>query len=458
MVVEMLKAAVILCAETQKRRLSKQYVSSHGNARGPGEPPMTTQLRIASGQLVAVSDGASASTWIECDGGTFTHVGPNEPGGRSDRRLDASGLFLLPGLIDAHVHPGIPTPMPGANDVSAAEIAALLFQHCSEMLDAGFTTVRYTGGVDAGLVRAVARGTVRGPRIITAGPVLCQCGGHGDYSPTFSDGTPPLEIWKPGLVVFAQVCDGEDGVRRAVRNAFRQGASFIKMCVTGGVVSASDELDDTQFTVPEIRAAVEEARARGTYVTVHAHGNAGIRNALEAGALGIEHGTGLNEENATLMAASGATLVPTLSVVANLLHDTETGVPGQNAVGVDPATVRSVQQGMQEAIKVALAAGVTVGAGSDLIGPHQVQRGREVLLRSEVTDAVEALRAVTEVNAGVVRRPELGRVVVGAPADLIGLRADPVSDPGLLTDPDNVVLVIKGGVVVKDTEQRAAAG
>jgi imidazolonepropionase-like amidohydrolase len=363
-------------------------------------------------------------------------------------RVDVAGLTLLPGLIDAHAHPGLPSPAPGANDVSRAEIAGLLFQHCAQMLDAGFTTVRYTGGVDGGLVRAVDRGFVPGPRILTAGPVLCQCGGHGHYAPTFSDGSSPEAMWQPGLLVFARVCDGPDEVRRAAREAFRQGATFLKMCITGGVVSVSDGLDDTQFTVTEIRAAVEEASARGTYVTVHAHNNAGIRNALDAGAKCIEHGTDLNEENAARMAAEGVALVPTLNVLHQLAKQDLGDIPKHTE------RLGATRDGMQQAIKVALDAGVSVGAGSDLIGPVQQQRGLEVALRAQITSPTEALTAMTSTNARIVRDIRIGQVAVGYRADLIAVDGDPLTEPELLAESDRVVLVVKDGQVVKDRDGR----
>ena len=388
---------------------------------GTGREPRPADVVVRDGTIVGVVEPGQAPTHPE-------------------HTLDATGLTVLPGLIDAHAHPGLPDPAPGANDVSTAEVAALLLQQCSDMLDAGFTTARFPGGVDGGLVRTIERGLARGPRIRTAGPVLCQCGGHGDYSPTFSAGASPPAMWQPGLVVFARVCDGEDDVRRAVRHAFRQGASFIKMCVTGGGVSISDHLEDTQFTVPEIRAAVEEAAARRTYVTVHAHNNEGIRNALDAGALGIEHGTWLSEENAARMAAMGAVLVPTLSVLEQVANRaTTSGAP------VQQDRIDEVRKGMHEAIAVARAAGVTVGAGSDLVGAEQRNRGLEVALRSSVTDPMEALCAMTSVNARVIRMPSVVSLEVGKHADLLLVEGDPLADLRRLAVPR---LVMQGGLVV----------
>ena len=362
--------------------------------------------------------------------------------------LDVAGATITPGLIDAHVHLGIASPMSArlSHQLSVAEIAADMFANAAQTLDAGYTTVRDTGGVDGGLVRAIASGKVRGPRLIQCGPIQCQTGGHGhlanDWEPTCLWDTHAI----PGLATLSLVSDGVEEMRKNVRESFRRGADFIKMCVTGGVVSTHDELSDTQFTVEEIAVAVQEATARGTYVTVHAHNNDGIRNAVQAGARCIEHGSQIDEETAALMAAHGVAHVPTFAVVEQLLRDVE-------AVGL-PAYVRDrallVRQGMIDGLHASRAAGVTVGLGSDLIGPDQTGRSEELLLRSELESPMDALVAATRTNAEVLRLPDVGTIEVGKAADLVVWARDPLADPKAFTDRDNAVLVLKGGTVVKD--------
>src|SRR5581483_8586507 len=147
-------------------------------------------------------------------------------------------------------------------------------------------------GIDGGVAQAVELGIVRGPRIFPAGPVICLTGGHSDlgipWAPHHHTGG------VPGLSQVSLVGDGPEEVRRNARIAFHRGATQLKVCVSGGVLSFSDRLEDTQFTVEELKAAVAEAKARGTYVAAHAHGVDGIRNALEAGVESIEHGTFLD--------------------------------------------------------------------------------------------------------------------------------------------------------------------
>ena len=362
--------------------------------------------------------------------------------------LDVAGATVTPGLIDAHVHLGIASPMSArlSHQLSVAEIAADMFANAAQTLDAGYTTVRDTGGVDGGLVRALASGKVRGPRLVQCGPIQCQTGGHGHLANDWE----PTCLWEthaiPGLATLSLVSDGVEEMRKNVRETFRRGADFIKMCVTGGVVSTHDELSDTQFTVEEIAVAVQEANARGTYVTVHAHNNTGIRNAVTAGAKCIEHGSQIDEEVAALLAANGVAHVPTFAVVEQLLRDVE-------SVGL-PAYVRDrallVRQGMIDGLHASRAAGVTVGLGSDLIGPDQTGRSEELLLRSQFETPMDALVAATQTNAKVLRLPDVGTVEVGKVADLVVWSRDPLEDPKAFTDRDNAVLVLQGGAVVKD--------
>jgi imidazolonepropionase-like amidohydrolase len=196
---------------------------------------------------------------------------------------------------------------------------------------------------------------------------------------------------------------------------------------------------------------VEEAAARGTYVTAHAVNNRGIRNGLAAGIQCFEHGAYLDEETAAAMKAAGADLVPTLAV-ARLMRDdpASLGLPAAIA-----SRVADVEQGMREAIRIALAAGLRVGSGADLLGSRQNRHGLEIALKSEVMGPLAAIHSATGVNAQIMRIDDrLGTVQKGRIADLIALDGDPIADPWLFDDPDRVVLVVKAGVVVKDTQQR----
>src|SRR5215218_4932072 len=350
-----------------------------------------------------------ADARVVVEGERIVSVGDQRP--RGAESLEVTGFTVLPGLIDLHTHMGI---------LSVAQ--------------------------PEGMPPAVA-----GPRLFPSGPALCQSGGHGDLGPAFlphhhDPGT-------PGLAQMSIVCDGPDGVRVAARTAFRRGATQLKVMISGGVVSLTDRIEDSQFTVQELRAAVQEARARDTYITGHAHNVASIRNGLEAGLECFEHGTFLDEPTAAQMAAAGAALVPTLTATRLLAAE-------WRAWGVPEAVLprgAGAEEAMREAVKIAYAAGVTVGSGTDITGPEQHRRGLELALKAEIVGPMEAIVSATATNARILRREhELGTVEAGKLADLIAVAGDPLADPAVFDDPDRVVLVIQGGRVVKDTRSQAA--
>jgi imidazolonepropionase-like amidohydrolase len=206
----------------------------------PMEDYWIAGARVVDGTGAEPADGLA----VHVEGGRITALG-GAPGGA--QTLDATGLTLTPGLIDAHVHFGLSSDIGPSvrRDLSVAELAADMFANCGQTLDAGFTTVRDTGGIDAGLARVVSSGKVRGPRILQCGPVQCQTGGHGHMAAEWE----PAADWEdhsiPGLRALALLSDGPAEMRKNVRETFRRGADFLKLCVTGGVVSFRDKLSDT---------------------------------------------------------------------------------------------------------------------------------------------------------------------------------------------------------------------
>jgi imidazolonepropionase-like amidohydrolase len=385
---------------------------------------------------------------VVAEGELLTRVGRRAAfSGEGAEVLDCDGLTLLPGLVDAHSHLGL-TTVDAPERVPPAVVAAQIFRNCELALDAGFTTVRDVAGIDGGVAQAVAEGLVRGPRILPSGPMLSQTGGHGDHVPAFLDAHHYAYEGIAGINQVNVTCDGPDQVRLAARRAFRHGATQIKVCVSGGVVSFTDRLEDAQLTVAELRAAVEEAEARGSYVTAHAHNVRGILNGLEAGVSCFEHGTFLDEATAQRMAQAGADLVPTFAVLRQMTSQwREWGVPE----AVLPR-LAGVEDAMAASMKLAVAAGVRVGSGSDLLGPRQEHRGLELVIKSELLDPMAAITSATSANAAILRLGErIGRVAEGLVADVVAVDGDPIAQPSLFDDADRVVLVVKAGQVVKDT-------
>lgn len=399
-----------------------------------------------AGGMVADGSGRDPEAVDVCvTGGVITVVGRAPVGATT---VDLDGMLLTPGLIDAHVHLGLSSPIRAqfGFQLSAAELAADIFATAGHALDAGFTTVRDTGGVDGGVVDVIAKGKVRGPRVLSCGPVQCQTGGHGYYGAEWE----PTEFWEthhiPGLCALSLMSGNADELRRNVRESFRRGATFLKLCVTGGVVGGHDRLSDTQFSIDEITVAVAEAEARGTYVTVHAHNNAGIRNAVRAGVRCVEHGTDIDEPTAQLMREHDVAFVPTFAVVEALI-DTE-------SMDLDPSTavkLRGVRQRMATALAISRAAGLRIGLGSDLIGPDQQRRGEELRIRAELETPMQALVSATSVNADIVGLGgTVGLIQVGMRADLVAWERDPLQDAKVFADPDMAALVVKAGQIVKE--------
>lgn len=385
-------------------------------------------------------------TTVIIEAGAIRRIGPVhmvEPP-RGATVIDAAGHTLLPGLMDAHVHFGITELNAEEIDRKPGAVYAMqVARNIEAALDHGFTTVRDAGDLDGGWAYAVSAGYLRGPRILPSGAPLTQTGGHGDARPRFRD-EPRRSI--PGFRTVPAIVDGPDAVRRAAREQLRHGATQIKVMASGGAMSPTDELEATQFTVAELRAAVEEAQAAGTYVLAHAYHPRAIRNALEAGVRSIEHGNFLDEETAMRMAAAGAFLVPTLVTYEQI----ELGGAAQGVPEPMMEKIRQVRRAGDASVRLARAAGVKIGSGSDLLGSMQSARGRELTLKAAALSPMEALICATRTNAelfGIADR--VGTVEEGKRADLILVNGDPLSNIALLENPDNVLLVVQGGSVVK---------
>lgn len=407
---------------------------------------MTTALLVRDALLL---DGSGADprpgSWVLVRDGRVAAVGA--PGDRSPSDhadavvLDAAGRTLMPGLIDAHTHLGATAHPPWA--LAPVDHVLAIAQECEDTLADGFTTVRDAAGLSAEWPRAVARGTVNGPRLLVSDAAIGQTGGHGDTRPP-EDLRPPRPhgvTWRDAIVA-----DGADAVRAATREVLRRGAHHVKVMAGGGCMSPADPVEATQLTVDELTAAVEEAGARGTYVMAHTYLPASIRRCLAAGVRSIEHGNLLDEESAQLLADSPAYLVPTLATYELL------GSQGRS-MGHDGAQldkIDHVRAHAAEALRIARDAGVRIGSGSDLLGGHQRHKALELELKAAVLGAAATLVAATATNADLIGRPDLGRVRPGAVADLLLVDGCPVDDITVLQQRPRIHAVIRDGEVRVD--------
>jgi imidazolonepropionase-like amidohydrolase len=406
--------------------------------------------RITAELLIPGSGEPVRDAVVVLDGARITYAGPAAEAPPTPGADAVSATAVLPGLWDCHGHfmgtrsfdlarlPQEPVALRGAR--SAADLRAAL--------DAGVTSVREVGGLGVYLARAVAEGVLDGPAIYGAGAVLSTTGGHGD-----------LHAYPLGWMHdFARrdaefrLADGPDECMRAVREQLRRNARVIKVCASGGVLSEVDHPIHQQFTRAELRAVVEVAGLAERVVAAHCHGKPGIMAALEAGVRTIEHGTYLDDECCDAMRETGAILVPTRTIIEDMLQHLDV-VPAYAA-----AKLVAIAEIHAAAVTRALEHGVTIAMGTDigLTGldlpnswgrngaelPHLVRLGMTPL------QAIEAATATGPLTLGP-QAPRSGRLEPGYDADVITLDADPLADISVIADPAHVTGVWTGGRRVK---------
>lgn len=371
------------------------------------------------------------------------------------QRIDGQGKTLMPGLIDAHTHlmfATLPQIAVLTNDVTFTTVAAT--RAANDMLMRGFTSARDLGGPVFGLKKGIDMGFINGPRIWPAGAMISQSGGHGDFR--LPNELPALE----GQYSFgeranaAMVADSPDAVRQRTREQLALGASQIKVMAGGGVASNYDPIDVTQYTVPEIRAAVEAADNWGTYVTVHAYTPKAVRQAIEAGVKCIDHGQMLDEDTARLMAEKGVwwSLQP-------FTDDRKSPFPEGSANRLKQL---EMYKGTDHAYAMAKKFGIKTAFGTDALFSAQAAADQGTMLAKMGTwyTPAEVLKMATHDNAELLalsgpRNPypgRLGVVETGALADLLLIDGDPLKDLALVADPANRFKVImKDGKIYKNT-------
>jgi imidazolonepropionase-like amidohydrolase len=389
------------------------------------------------------------------DQGSITAVGAADRVGvpRDARVFDVASRTVLPGFIDCHVHQtyrdhDIRRHLLNPPTYNLLRSTSIL----RATLEAGVTTCRDLGGADVGIRQAVDEGVIAGPRLLVAIVMISQTGGHGD-SWVPAGVRVPKRPWLPD-----NIADGVGAVRRVAREILRSGADVVKISASGGITSTTDDYWQAQFSVEEIRAAVHEAEARGKSVAAHAEGLAGIKNALRAGVHSIEHGWFLDEECIELMVKQHTFWVPTLAMVP-LAHRRRREDPSW-AGRASPDEVRKdeeIYERQRQQIplwKSAVERGVRVAMGTDqsarlLVGENLVEL--EFMVSCLGLSPMQAIVASTKTAAQCLERPGLGTLEAGQAADVVIVDGDPLDDIRVLQDPDRIRLVMKAGVVQKDS-------
>lgn len=413
----------------------------HSSERSPDTPTIFHHATLFDGTSAEVREDVN----VLVENGRIAGVTQDAINSKSARHVDVRGLFLMPGLIDAHFHAyGLSMDVTKFDHMPMS----LLAHHGASMLKGalmrGYTTVRDAAGADCGLAQAVTLGLISGPRVFFAGKSLSQTGGHGDLR-----SAERLELCSCGYSgALSVVVDGEDEVRKAAREELRQGAHQIKLHLSGGVLSPSDPLWMPQFSDGEIRAAVEEAATRRTYVMAHAHTADAARRCVRLGVRSIEHGTLIDAETAKIVAASSAYVVPTLVIIDRALKFGAEA--GMSAVSL--GKLREVASHSRVAFDHCVREGVKLGFGTDLLGALHAYQNMEFTIRREVAPAVDILRSATSVNAALVgREGELGVVAENARADLLVLDGNPLKDISVLErSAETMQLIMKDGVLYKN--------
>jgi len=400
---------------------------------------------IQCGKLIdGLSGKAQSEMTIVVEGKLITDIQKGyTSGGQGDKVIDLKNKTVMPGLIDCHVHlesQGSKNSLIEGFTLTDADVAYHAQVYAKRTLMAGFTTVRDLGGsgVNISLRKAVARGMVDGPRIITAGRAISASGGHMDSSVGFRD-----DAFNHKMGPDDGVADGRDQLIQAVRLQIKRGSDVIKIASTGGVLDLSENGSGAEFSIDEIKAVVETAKDYGLRVACHAHGAQGIKRAILGGVTSIEHGTFMNEEDMELAKKYGTYLVPT--VIAGKSVADSAKIPGY----FPPVIARKAMEvgtQIQNTFGKAYKSGVKIAFGTDAgVYAH----GKNYIEFQYMVEAgmppMEAIKAAT-VNAADLlgMSDKIGSVSKGKFADIVAIDGDPLTD---IKTMKNMAFVMKEGKI-----------
>ena len=400
---------------------------------------------IQCGKLIdGLSGKAQSEMTIVVEGKLITDIQKGyTSGGTGDKVIDLKNKTVMPGLIDCHVHlesQGSKNSLIEGFTLTDADVAYHAQVYAKRTLMAGFTTVRDLGGsgVNISLRKAVARGMVEGPRIITAGRAISASGGHMDGSVGFRD-----DAFNHKMGPDDGVADGRDQLIQAVRLQIKRGSDVIKIASTGGVLDLSENGSGAEFSIDEIKAVVETAKDYGLRVACHAHGAEGIKRAILGGVTSIEHGTFMNEEDMELAKKYGTYLVPTVIAGKSVADSAKIAgyfppVIARKAMEVGTQIQNTFGKAYKSGVKIAFGtdAGVYAHGKNYIEFQYMVEAGMPPM---------EAIKAAT-VNAADLlgMSDKIGSVSKGKFADIVAIDGDPLTN---IKTMKNMAFVMKEGKI-----------
>ncbi|USD44025.1 amidohydrolase family protein [Vibrio sp. SCSIO 43135] len=378
----------------------------------------------------------------------------------ADEVIDAKGGTVMPGLIDAHVHI---TMSAGFNELDAMtreEIAIRSARISEQMLMRGFTTIRDVAGNTLGLKNSIDKGYATGPRILPSMAAISQTSGHSDYRQNraqerLANGHEDSPLMKTGAF---KVADGRAEVLKAVREQLFMGASQIKIMAGGGASSTFDPLDTLQYTMDEMKAAVEAASDYGTYVAAHIHTAPAMKRAAEAGVMSFEHATIMDDEIAQIIKEKGIWVVPSY-FTSELIANRKIPMPNEETYKKTERVGKAMMKSAELIKKYNIE---NIVYGTDCVGKSDVHKAQmqELAAIEEVFDTITALRMATS-NCGRLfelstyqhpyQEGKLGQVCEGAYADLLIIDGNPLEGVACVMSDESKKLIMKDGLVYKNT-------
>ena len=399
------------------------------------------QVVLQNASLIDIEDGkVKRGQSVLIEDGKIAAIGSRVSAGDGAEQIDLKGAYLLPGLTDSHVHLTSRADKHGLRrlTVSTPRAAISGVANSKKTLEAGFTTVRNLGApgfADIDLRKAIDEGEIVGPRIVGAGQSISITGGHcGDATSL------PFEDQVKGYAA-----DGPWAARQKVRENKKYGANVIKFCATGGVLSPNTTINAQQFSLEEMKAITDEAKALDLKVAVHAHGPRGIQSALDAGVDSIEHASMITDASIAQAVEQGTYLSMDVYVSDYILSEGEAAGILEESL----AKERLVGRFQRERFQAAVEAGANMAFGTDAgVYPHGTNARQFRKMVEWGMTPLQAIQASTIGNAALFgMEDQIGSITVGKHADMIAVPENPLSDVSVL---EHVDFVMKGGAVYKD--------